>query len=247
MYDLKDKTALVTGSGQGIGKEIATKLASYGAKVIISDVNPDTTAATAAELSEKSFKAAAIPADVSDTEQVEALVAKTVETFGSLDIMVNNAGITRDTLLIRMSDDDWDKVIAVNLRGAFLVTRATAKVMMKQRSGSIVNIASVVGVMGNAGQSNYSASKAGLIGLTKSSARELAPRGITVNAIAPGFIQTDMTDKMTDQAKEAFLASVPLKREGLPTDVANAVCFLASDQSSYITGQTLSVCGGLNI
>ncbi|MBN4076431.1 3-oxoacyl-[acyl-carrier-protein] reductase [Gemmatimonas aurantiaca] len=247
MYDFKDKTALVTGSGQGIGKEIAATLARYGAKVIISDVNPETTEATAAELREKSYQAHAITADVSDTKQVEALIAQTVEMFGSLDVVVNNAGITRDTLMIRMSDDDWDKVIAVNLRGSFLMTRASAKVMMKQRSGSIVNIASVVGMMGNAGQANYSASKAGLIGLTKSSARELAPRGITVNAIAPGFIQTGMTEKMTDQAKEAFLASVPLKRQGLPVDVANAVCFLASEQASYITGQTLSVCGGLNI
>lgn len=247
MYNFKDKTALITGSGQGIGREIATKLASCGAKVIISDVNPETTEATAAELREQSYQTEAIAADVTDSDQVAALIAKTVDTFGSLDIVVNNAGITSDTLLIRMSDDDWDKVIAVNLRGAFLVTRATAKVMMKQRSGSIVNIASVVGVMGNAGQANYSASKAGLIGLTKSSARELAARGVTVNAVAPGFIRTDMTDKMTDQAKETFLASVPLKREGLPADVANAVCFLASDQASYITGQTLSVCGGLNI
>ncbi|HSH00558.1 MAG TPA: 3-oxoacyl-[acyl-carrier-protein] reductase [candidate division Zixibacteria bacterium] len=247
MYDFTGKTALITGSGQGIGKEIAGRLAAQGATVMISDINPETTAATAAEFVERGLNALSCPANVTDPEQVETLVGETVSQGGSLDILVNNAGITRDALLVRMSDEDWDRVIAVNLRGSFLTTRAAAKVMMKQRRGRIVNIASVVGVMGNVGQANYSASKAGLIGLTKSAARELAPRGVTVNAVAPGFIKTDMTEAMTDQAKEAFLSTVPLKREGLPADVAAAVCFLSSDEASYITGQVISVCGGLNI
>ena len=247
-----NKTAVVTGSGRGIGKAIATAFAQHGANVVISDIDPATCEATAAELNDGLLKssdnsALAVAADVTDAEAVDKLISETTGKFGSLDIVVNNAGITRDTLLVRMSDDDWDAVIRINLRGAFIVTRASAKVMMKQRSGRIVNIASVVGMLGNAGQANYSASKAGLIGLTKSSARELAPRGITVNAVAPGFIKTEMTEAMTEQATEAFLKTVPLRRKGEPDDVASAVLFLASESAGYITGQTLSVCGGINI
>jgi len=247
-----NKTAVVTGSGRGIGKAIATAFAQRGANVVISDIDPATCEATATELNNGPLKssdnsALAVAADVTDAEAVDKLISKTTGKFGSLDIVVNNAGITRDTLLVRMSDDDWDAVIRINLRGAFIVTRASAKVMMKQRSGRIVNIASVVGILGNAGQANYSASKAGLIGLTKSSARELAPRGITVNAVAPGFIKTEMTEAMTEQATEAFLKTVPLRRKGEPDDVASAVLFLASESAGYITGQTLSVCGGINI
>ncbi len=247
-----NKTALVTGSGRGIGKAIAAAFAERGANVVISDIDPATCEATAAELNDgllesSNNSALAVAADVTDAEAVDKLIGETTGKFGSLDIVVNNAGITRDTLLVRMSDDDWDAVIRINLRGAFIVTRASAKVMMKQRSGRIVNIASVVGMLGNAGQANYSASKAGLIGLTKSSARELAPRGITVNAVAPGFIKTEMTEAMTEQATEAFLKTVPLRRKGEPGDVASAVLFLASESAGYITGQTLSVCGGINI
>jgi len=247
-----NKTAVVTGSGRGIGKAIATAFAQHGANVVISDIDPATCEATAAELNDGLLKssdnsALAVAADVTDAEAVDKLISETTGKFGSLDIVVNNAGITRDTLLVRMSDDDWDAVIRINLRGAFIVTRASAKVMMKQRSGRIVNIASVVGMLGNAGQANYSASKAGLIGLTKSSARELAPRGITVNAVTPGFIKTEMTEAMTEQATEAFLKTVPLRRKGEPDDVASAVLFLASESAGYITGQTLSVCGGINI
>ncbi len=247
-----NKTVIVTGSGRGIGKAIAIEFAQLGANIVISDINAEMCEETAKELNSGILEstdnsAIAIAADVTDSNAVETLIKGAVEEFGSLDVVVNNAGITRDTLLVRMSEDDWDAVIRINLRGAFLVTRAAAKVMMKQRSGRIVNIASVVGMLGNAGQANYSASKAGLIGLTKSAARELAPRGITVNAVAPGYINTEMTEAMTEQATEAFLKTVPLRRKGEPADVAAAVLFLASESAGYITGQTLSVCGGINM
>jgi 3-oxoacyl-[acyl-carrier protein] reductase len=247
-----NKTALITGSGRGIGKAIAIEFAKQGANVVISDINAEMCASTAEELNNGVLQstensALGIAADVTESAAVEKLVNETVGKFGSLDVVVNNAGITRDTLLVRMSEEDWDSVIRINLRGAFIVTRATAKIMMKQRSGRIVNIASVVGMLGNAGQANYAASKAGLIGLTKSSARELAPRGITVNAVAPGYINTEMTQAMTEQATEAFLKTVPLRRKGESDDVAAAVLFLASESAGYITGQTISVCGGINI
>lgn len=247
MKEFEGKTVIVTGSGQGIGREIARRFACGGANVVISDINPETTESTAEEMRQSGHDAIGLPANVADAEDVDELFSKAQERFDRIDVVVNNAGITKDTLLVRMSEEDWDNVIRVNLRGAFLVSRAAAKIMMKQRSGRIVNIASVVGVLGNAGQSNYSASKAGLIGLTKSSARELASRGVTVNAVAPGFIRTEMTDAMTDQARELFLKTVPLRRQGEPSDVAAAVTFLASDSAAYITGQVLSVCGGLNI
>lgn len=239
------KTALITGSARGIGKAIAERLASQGARVVISDVMMDGAEKTVQEFKDNGYEAFAIKADVSNADDVKGLIKETVAKFQTVDIMVNNAGITRDTLMIRMSEDDWDKVIDVNLKGAFLMTQATAKVMMKQRFGKIVNISSVVGQMGNAGQSNYSASKAGLIGLTKSSARELAARGITVNAIAPGFIESEMTEKLPEAVRQDFMNATALKRFGKPEDIAAAVAFLVSDDASYITGQVIAVNGGL--
>jgi 3-oxoacyl-[acyl-carrier protein] reductase len=239
------KTAIVTGSARGIGRAIAEKLASRGAKVIISDVLTDIANNTASEFNKMGYDAVAVEADVSNSGDVKNLIKLAVDKYQTLDIVVNNAGITRDTLLIRMSEEDWNKVIDINLKGAFLVTQAAAKIMMKQRSGRIVNISSVVGIMGNAGQANYSASKAGLIGLTKTAARELAGRGITVNAIAPGFIESDMTDKLPQDIRDGFLKETPLKRLGTPDDIASAVAFLASDEASFITGQVLGISGGL--
>jgi len=239
------KTAIVTGSARGIGKAIAARLAASDARVVISDVLMDLAEETVREFHEKGYDALAVMANVTKKEDVDNLVKATLEKYQSIDILVNNAGITRDTLLVRMSEEDWDKVLAINLKGAFLATQAIARVMMKQRSGRIINISSVVGRMGNVGQANYAASKAGLIGLTKSAAKELAGRGITVNAVAPGFIATDMTDKLPQAARDAFLSNVPLKRAGTPEDIAAVVAFLASDDASYITGQVLGVDGGL--
>ena len=244
---LKDRTAVVTGSGRGIGREIALLLGTRGAKIVVSDIDSDNSSKTTEEFKKQGIEAISIPANVTSSDDAENLVRGAVEAFGSIDILVNNAGVTRDNLLARMSEEDWDMVMNINLKGAFLVTRSAARVMIKKRYGRIINIASVVGVVGNAGQANYSASKAGLIGLTKSTARELAGRGVTANAVAPGFIETDMTNAMSEKAQEKFLESVPLKRKGKPKDVAEAVAFLASDSAAYITGQTLSVCGGLNI
>ncbi len=247
MKEFAEKTVIITGSGQGIGREIAGRFACGGANIVISDINPETTESTAEELRQSGHNAVGLPANVTEAEDVDELFAKARERFDKIDVVVNNAGITRDTLLVRMSEEDWDNVILVNLRGAFLVSRAAAKIMMKQRFGRIVNIASVVGVVGNVGQSNYSASKAGLIGLTKSTAKELASRGVTVNAVAPGFIRTEMTEAMSEQARESFIKTIPLQRQGEPSDVAAAVTFLASDSAAYITGQVLCVCGGANI
>jgi 3-oxoacyl-[acyl-carrier protein] reductase len=242
---LEGKVAVVTGSAQGIGKSIARQLMNEGAKLVISDINLEKAKETAAEFVNTGGEAIAIPADVSKPADAEALVSQTVDKLGSIDILVNNAGITRDALLIRMGEKDWDAVLNVNLKGSFNCLKAAAKVMMKQRSGKIVNVSSVVGLMGNFGQTNYAASKAGLIGLTKSSAKELAPRGITVNAVAPGYIETEMTAILSEQAKEAFLNAIPLKRPGTPEDVAHVVIFLASPDSDYITGQVIQIDGGL--
>ena len=241
---LSGKVALVTGGARGIGRAIVEKFQAEGARTVIADVLDEVGNQTVNELS-KNGDVAFVHCDVTSAADAEAAISKTVERYGSLDILVNNAGITKDTLLIKMSEADWDRVININLKGAFLMSQAAAKVMMKARMGKIVNISSVVGLMGNFGQSNYAASKAGVIGLTKSVAKELAGRNVTVNAIAPGYIQTEMTEKLTEAAKEAFLSNIPLKRAGEASDVANAVMFFASEESAYVTGQVLPICGGL--
>ena len=243
--NLSNRVAIVTGSGRGIGREIALTLAEQGASVVISDINAVTANEVAAEITGRNMRGIAVSANITVPEEVSNLINQTISSLGRIDILVNNAGIARDTLLIRMSSADWDQVLAINLKGAFLCTQAVLRHMMKQRWGRIINIASVVGIMGNAGQANYAAAKAGLIGLTKTTAREIASRGITANAIAPGFIDTDMTRNLSDQAKQEFLRQIPLGYAGLPRDVANAVSFLASEEARYITGHVLNVDGGM--
>ena len=243
---LDGKVALVTGASRGIGRAIAVKLASEGAKVAVNYAgNTAKAEEVKAEIEKNGGEAVLVQADISDSKAVDAMIEKVTEAFGSIDILVNNAGITRDGLLMRMKEEDFDAVINTNLKGVFYCTKAVSKLMMKKRSGRIVNMASVVGLMGNAGQANYAAAKAGVIGFSKSAAKELAARGIRVNVVAPGFIATDMTAAMTDKAKEATLAGIPMKRMGEPEDVANAVLFLVSDYASYITGQTVNVDGGM--
>ena len=243
---LENKVAVVTGAAKGIGRAIAFALASEGAMVIVNYRGSHSQAEeTVKEIEAAGGKAEAYPCDVAGGPAVEAFFSDILNRYGRVDILVNNAGVTRDGLLMRMSDEDWDQVLDANLKGAFHCCKWAAKAMLKQKSGRIVNIASVSGVMGNAGQANYSASKAGLIGLTKSAARELSSRGITVNAVAPGFIETDMTAKLSDRVKEAATGQIPLGRFGNPEDIAAAVAFLASDQASYITGQVLCVDGGM--
>ena len=245
MSNLKHQVTVVTGAGRGIGRAIALELATCGSTVVLSDIDIEGAERVASELKELGGKALALKTDVSDFGQAQEMIERAVSDYGRLDILVNNAGITRDNLIVRLGEEDWDRVIAVNLKGAFNCCRAAAKVMMKQRGGVIVSIASVVGVMGNAGQTNYAASKAGLIGLTKSLAKELAPRGVRVNAVAPGYIETEMTKDLPEAAKEAFLMVIPLKRPGQPEDVARAVRFLVSEDASYITGQVVHIDGGM--
>ena len=245
---LSGKTALVTGAGRGIGKAIAKKLASLGATVVVNySGSKEKAEETVAEIVAAGGSAEAMQCDVSDFKACEEFSKAVVAKYGKLDILVNNAGVTRDGLLMGMSEDDYDKVLDTNLKGAFNMTRHFSRVFLKQRSGRIINISSVSGVMGNAGHANYSASKAGLIGLTKSVARELAGRGVCVNAVAPGFIETDMTNAMKEDAKKKLIENIPLGRIGKPDDIAEAVAFLAGDASSYITGQVLCVDGGMAI
>ncbi|MFV8827115.1 3-oxoacyl-[acyl-carrier-protein] reductase [Alkalihalobacterium sp. APHAB7] len=243
---LNGKVALVTGASRGIGKAIALELAQNGAKVAVNYAgSKDKAEAVVSEIVASGGEAFAIQADVADSDAVQSMVKEVISTYGSLDILVNNAGITRDTLVMRMKDEDWDAVLNTNLKGVFLCAKAVTRQMMKQRSGRIINISSVVGVLGNAGQANYVAAKAGVIGLTKSLARELANRNITVNAVAPGFIETDMTDQLTEEIKESMLNQIPLSKLGQPQEIARVVRFLASEDSSYMTGQTLHVDGGM--
>lgn len=242
----ENKVALITGAARGIGKEVAKKFAKNGYNVVINYVSSKTdTEKLKKEFEDLGVKVLLVKADVSNQEEAEDLVNQTINTFGKIDVLVNNAGITKDNLLMRMSEEDFEKVININLKGTFLVTKYAIKYMMKKRCGSIVNLASVVGVAGNAGQCNYAASKAGIIGFTKSIAKELASRNIRANAVAPGFIKTDMTEVLSDSVKENINSKIPLKRMGTAEEVANLVYFLSSEQSSYITGQVINVDGGM--
>lgn len=247
MGTLDGKVALVTGGGRGIGKAIALALAKAGATVWINSLTPDSALKVKEEIKSLGGKAFAVPGNVANPADIERIINEVFKQEGKLHILVNNAGITRDGLLIRMKETDWDEVLNVNLRGGFLATREAAKIMLKQKEGSIVNISSVVGVLGNPGQANYAASKAGLIGFTKAVARELAPRNITVNAIAPGFIETDMTAKLPENAKATLMSRIPLGKLGEPEDVAEAVLFLVSPGAKYITGQVIHVDGGMGM
>jgi len=242
---LKDQVALVTGSGRGIGQAIALALAEHGAGVVVNDVVEESAKQVAVQIEAMDVAAMPVVADITCEDAVKAMVTAVMDRFGQIDILVNNAGITQDNLLMRMSEEQWDTVLAVNLKGAFLCTKAVARPMLKARRGRIINIASVVGLTGNVGQANYSSSKGGLIALTKSTAQELGGRGITCNAVAPGFIETEMTARLSDEAREQILGRVPLGRPGQPEDVAGAVVFLAGREAAYITGQVLTVDGGM--
>jgi len=243
--ELTGKVALVTGAAQGIGKAVALFLAQHGADIAVSDINLEKAEETAKEVQAVGRRSTAIKVDVTNLENVEGMVGAILEQFGRIDILVNNAGIARDKLILRMTEEDWDAVLNVNLKGTFHCTKAVIRHMSKQRSGKIVNIASVVGEMGNVGQANYSASKAGVIGFTKTIAKEFAQRGINVNAIAPGYIETLMTEVLPEKVKEELRRLIPMERLGRPEDVAHAVLFLVSEASSYITGQVLNVNGGI--
>ncbi len=245
MISLKGKCAIVTGGGQGIGRTVALKLASLGAAVSVCDINADSACAAAGDIQQMGVAGIGLACDVTLAQSVDQMVQETYKSFGQIDILVNNAGITRDGLLLRMKEADWDMVLTVNLKSAFLCSKAALRYIMKSPAGRVINIASVVGVMGNAGQANYSASKAGVIGLTKTMAREFAGRKVTVNAVAPGFIMTAMTERLPEAVKETYIKNIPMGALGTPEDVANAVAFLAGDTASYITGQVLHVDGGM--
>lgn len=243
---LKGKTAVVTGASRGIGRAIAVKLARLGANVVVNYRNSvEAVQEVVKEIEALGAKALAVQCDISSYSDAENMMKKCIEEFGSLDILVNNAGITKDGLLMRMKEEDFDSVIDINLKGAFNCTRHVSAIMLKQRSGRIINISSVSGLTGNAGQVNYSSAKAGILGMTKAVAKELASRGVTCNAVAPGYIQTDMTDVLSDKVKDTIMNTIPLKKLGNPEDVANAVAFLASEEASYITGQIINVDGGM--
>ncbi|MGB9716741.1 MAG: 3-oxoacyl-[acyl-carrier-protein] reductase [Thermodesulfovibrionales bacterium] len=243
--DFKGQVAIITGGGRGIGKAIAEAFAKKGLNLAIVDIDPDMAVKTASDLSTLEIKALGMRLDVSNTEEVKKVFSEIKKEFGKIDILINNAGITRDGLMIRMKDEDWDSVIAINLKGVFLCSREAIKDMSQRRYGRIVNVSSVAAFMGNPGQANYSASKAGIIGLTKTAAKEYASRGITVNAVAPGFIETAMTDVLPENVKEEIKKLIPLGRFGTVEDVSNAVVFLASPESGYITGQVIHVNGGM--
>ena len=242
---LEGKVALITGGARGIGKELALRFAKEGSDIAICDVNMELLEQTAEEIRGMDKDVLVFKADVTSSTEVQNMLDKILDKFKKLDILINNAGITRDSLILRMPEEDWDRVIAVNLKGSFVCTKAAAKVMLKQRFGKIVNLASIIGIMGNIGQANYSASKAGIIGLTKSVAKELAPRGVCVNAIAPGFIKTEMTAKLPEDIQKKMLSVIPLGRFGEPKDVADLALFLSSESSSYITGQVIQIDGGM--
>ncbi len=243
---LKGKTAVVTGASRGIGRAIAIKLAKLGANVVVNYRNSiDAVREVVKEIEALGVKALAVKADISSYSDVENMMKKSIDEFGTIDILVNNAGITKDGLLMRMKEEDFDSVINVNLKGAFNCTKHVSAIMLKQRSGRVINISSVTGLTGNAGQVNYSSAKAGIIGMTKSVAREFASRGVTCNAVAPGYIQTDMTDTLPAKVKDVIMSTIPLKRLGTPEDVANVVAFLASEEASYITGQVINIDGGM--
>jgi 3-oxoacyl-[acyl-carrier protein] reductase len=245
MINLENKVAIVTGASRGIGKVISEQIAKLGAKAICVSRSLADIEKVAEGINKQDFTAIAMACDISDGNQFQELANSVIEKYGSVDILVNNAGVTKDNLIIRMSDDDWNIVIDTNLKGAFNGTKAVTRHMMRQRSGRIINISSVVGLIGNAGQANYAASKAGLFGLTKATAKELASRGITANCIAPGYIETDMTNRLPEKIKNALIEQIPLGRIGQAIDIAATVCFLASDEAGYITGQTFTVDGGM--
>ncbi|MDP8266653.1 MAG: 3-oxoacyl-[acyl-carrier-protein] reductase [Candidatus Aceula meridiana] len=243
----EDKVAFITGSARGIGKEIATAFAKEGATVIISDINAEACQETTKELKAQGLSAESFPCDVTRLEGVEEIVNKILDKYKHIDILINNAGITKDNLFLRMREAEWDAVLTVNLKGTFNCCKAVAKPMLKARKGKIISIASVIGILGNIGQANYAASKAGIIGLTKSLAREFASRNINVNAVAPGYIKTEMTDQLKEETKQEILKNVPLSRMGTPADVAGVCLFLASKDADYITGQTIKIDGGMAI
>jgi len=245
MFSLSNKIAIVTGASRGIGSAIAHNLSKAGAKVVLISRSIDALKSVESEIKSNGGEAISITADVSNLESFTNAISQVVETWGTVDILINNAGITKDNIILRLKEEDWDTVIDINLKGCFNGIKAVARPMLKARSGRIINITSVIGLIGNSGQSNYAASKAGILGLTKSIAKELGSRNITVNAIAPGYIQTEMTDTLDETLKDDLMKSIPLQRLGKPEEIATLVCFLASEEAAYITGQTLNVDGGM--